>query len=237
MRTVMVAPSEIAFLYDSCPRCSWRKVHGLQRPKEAMPKIFKTIDASMKLKVKDFYDAVGIPIKGTVSFEHVLGTPIVFEEYGVQLQIRGYVDKAVEMEDGTIRVCELKFADVDVNKYRGQVACYTRAIEHPAKGEGREVSACDFFFLQPLEDLIKVRNVDKDGRPVTESGPDQRMMFSFTGEVHHREVDVDRAWFDQKMDSIARIAAVESLPDAGEYCDYCATVKATIHCDATKVRT
>ena len=48
-RSVMLAPSDFAFLWDECPRCFYLKVVRKQgRPRTPFPKVFGTIDRAMK---------------------------------------------------------------------------------------------------------------------------------------------------------------------------------------------
>lgn len=228
MKTIKISPSEIAFLWDRCPRCWYRKVNGLQKPKEALPQMFRLVDQSMKLAVPAMCEAFEIPIKATCAFEKVLSAPIPFDEHGVQIVISGKVDKATEFDDNTFGLVELKMAEAsqaNIAKYRPQCHAYELALRNPASGDPREISRADMFFLQPTADLVKCRKVDS------------RTIFSFTGEVHHVPVEIDRAWFETTiLEEMARVAGSLELPAPGEFCDYCASLNATVHYDSNLAR-
>jgi hypothetical protein len=224
VKTVKIAPSEIAFLYDKCRACWYRKCHGLQKPKEQLPQMYSRVDKGMKalLGVKEMNEFFGIPAVSTCSFEHVISTPIVYEEHGCQIVISGKIDKAFVLEDGTLALIEYKMTEPserNVNNYSRQLHCYEMALRLPAKGEAREVSRMDLIFYEPFDDYARVKRA--------ESG--QIICTPTSGALIHRPVEIDRAAFERDViEEMAKIAGSPDMPEAGQWCDYCASLKASV---------
>ncbi len=220
MKTIRVTPSDIGFIWDKCRRCWYRKANGLQRVKEAFPVMFQTVDTGMKLAAPQICDVLGIEVKTFQRFEKVLSDVILFEEYGVQCQVSGKVDKCIEHADGTYGVIEYKMAPPtpeNVAKYKAQCHAYVEALENPVKGkQAHEVSTIDLIFLHPTEDMVACKKIDS------------RAFFSLKGEIHHVAMDIDRAWFhDTVLRPMAECAGSLEMPPPGEWCEFCASIRAT----------
>ncbi len=228
MKTIKVSPSDLAYLWSACPRCWFRKVHGLQKPKDAFPLIVNHVDASMKVRAADLCAIYDIPVKSMCSFERVLSELIPFDKFGVNLQISGKVDKAAELTDATTAIFEMKMTEptaANVAKFKPQVHAYVWALASPVRGEPKTVSRADLFFLEPVQDNIRcVRH-------------GERTLFSFTGEVSHVPVDLDLAWFHETvLTPMAKCAGSLEMPDADPGCHYCASVQATVQYDSGLAR-
>lgn len=218
MKTVKITPSEIGFLFDRCQRCWWGKVNGIQKPRDAFPVMFQTVDSAMKLAVKDIYTMFEIEIASTCSFEKVLSAPIIFEDLGIQFVISGKVDKAVTFSDDTYGIAEFKMAEAtakNIEKYWPQTMCYEWALRDPANGRACEVSRVDLFFLTPCQDAVRGKKIG------------DRAMFSFTGEIQHVPVEIDRSRFEQRvLRPMAEVAASIKPPEPGQWCETCASLRA-----------
>jgi hypothetical protein len=216
VKTVFVSPSDINYTYDRCQRCWYRKINKLQKPKEALPAVFQRIDGGMK----ECYDVAvlrsfGIPAQSLLQFEWVQSKPIEFEEYGVQLVIRGKMDKAAVLDDGSCGIAEFKTSEFTDRKVRGfsrQVHAYEIALRTPERGLPLDVSRMDLIFFQPYEQ--GTFRVKPHG---------EKMIGSLMGELIHREIPIDRSEFETFLGGMAKVAG-GAIPDAGAQCEYCMSV-------------
>jgi hypothetical protein len=227
MQTIKIAPSDFAFLYDRCRRCWYRKVHGLQKPKESLPKLYKMVDGGMKATIghEQIRDWWGIPAKAVVKVEYITSDLIVFEDLGVQLYISGYVDKVFVLDDDDIGIFEFKMTDAtpeNVFKYSRQTHAYQLALERPAKGDPRPVGRIDLAFFQPSEGWSKFKHME-----------DGRVFFTPTsGYLIHHPVEMDRPHFQNVvLRELAEVAGSLDMPEASPECEFCATVGATVQFD------
>lgn len=218
MKTIIVSPSDINYMFDRCPRCWYRKVNKIQKPKEVLPKVFNNIDAGMKEAYDlEIIQGLGIHATSIVSIETVRSRPISFPEYGVDLVISGKLDKAVMLEDGTLAIVEFKTAEFDEWKVKGfsrQTHAYEMALRIPEKGQAREVSEIHLVFFQPYhKKTFRVKTIGVG-----------RVIGSLLGDLIHREIELDRGAFDKFLEGMAKVAGSSTLPNPGRHCDFCQCV-------------
>jgi len=162
-----LSPSDLVFLYSECPRCFYLKVRGLvNRPRTPMPKIFTTIDTTMKACLKGQRTekfAAGIP-QGTFEYSErwVESTPITVPGCISTCSFRGRFDNLIQLDTGDLGLADLKTChrrDEHVLLYGRQLHAYTWSLEYPAAGAfsitlvrrmGLLVFEPDVFFKLPF---------------------------------------------------------------------------------------
>jgi hypothetical protein len=144
-RFYKLSPSDLVFLWQECPRCFYQKVvDGVQRPRSPMPKIFTNIDSLMKVRLNGRRTedlAPGMP-PGALDFgeKWVESTPIRVPGSSITVALRGRLDIAVRLDDGTHGVVDFKTAErraAHVPLYGRQLHAYAWALERPASGRFR----------------------------------------------------------------------------------------------------
>jgi len=155
--TWALSPTDLTFLGDECPRCFYNKVVLKQpRPRAPFPRVFGLIDRAMK----DFF--LGQRTEGLVpgmapgviggGDRWVKSAPIVPPGCTSGCCIRGRVDVLVDYDDGTTGVVDFKTSELGpaaIEKYMRQLHAYAIALEHPASGPARAVSALGLLCFEP----------------------------------------------------------------------------------------
>jgi hypothetical protein len=138
--TVLISPSDFAFLYDQSKWGFYNKYkNGIKRPMVIMPKIFALIDRSFKESFldqnlnticKELPDAIFQDAnKWVVSKE--ISNPSYPD---VKVQIRGKIDAVFAYPDGSFAIIDLKTSEVSeqyVEKYKRQLMAYSYAVKNP----------------------------------------------------------------------------------------------------------
>lgn len=156
-RTVSLAPSDFAFLWDECPRCFYLKVVcKKRRPRTPFPAVFGRIDRAMK----SFYmgqraDTLtpGMP-KGVIggADRWVRSAGLTTPGSGTICELRGSLDALVHCDDGTVGVIDFKTSEPTadhVATYSRQLHAYALALEQPQTGPSVEVSALGLLCFLP----------------------------------------------------------------------------------------
>lgn len=213
MRTVYLAPSDLKYVLDECPRCWWLKTRGIQTLREPMPNVFREMDKSMKASIGvDEVKAFGIPAVHEIPFGRIART-LEFPEHGVKIQIRGYLDKAFELEDETLAVIDFKVSfseKADLTTYARQLHCYVSCIEDPINIAREVTNICLIVFAPSGKFRIDRRQ-------------DNVVFAAQTGILHHYPLELDRVTFYEQIEAIAKLAGGE-LPGPGHGCVRCHSV-------------
>ena len=214
MQTFTLYPSDFGFLYQECKACFYNKYkHNLWRPKFNMPSIFTKIDGQMT----SFYDGKSPKIINpelpegiiTLGGTDVKSRPVRFEEYDIELIIKGKIDSIILFEDNTIGIIDFKTTQIDERKarlYFHQLSGYSVCLEHN-------------------DELVNHKfKVSKLGLAVFEpdlySQDDSRAKFE--GNFSWLEIPQDKPKFKLFLREIAELLSrdsVESDPRCG-YCKY-----------------
>jgi hypothetical protein len=134
MTTYNIAPTDLTFLLNDCPRCFHHKVVNKSvRFYSPMPSVFNKIDACMKAA----YDGAEI-LGATLETKNVTvkSTPISITPT-IELVIGGRMDAIGTFADGELLVPDFKTSamkDEYSELYWRQLMAYTTALENPAKG-------------------------------------------------------------------------------------------------------
>ena len=146
----MRSPSDFAFHWDDCQRCS-RQPHPRSPfpvPRSPFPSVFGKIDRAMKdrcLGDRSETVASGMP-EGVIGGgdRGVMSVPVVLPGGDRPVLIRGQVDVLVDFDDGPVGVGDFKTtlpkAD-HLATYSRHLHAYAWALEHPAGGPAAPVSA------------------------------------------------------------------------------------------------
>lgn len=200
MTTYSIAPTDLTFLLNDCPRCFHHKVvNKSSRFYSPMPSIFNKIDSCMKAA----YD--GSELLGAVLATQnvtVKSTPISITP-SIDLVIGGRMDAIGTFPDGKILVVDFKTSalkDDQSDMYWRQLMAYATALEHPAKGSSVSVKQLALIPVTPESMTI-------DG------------MFKFSSAI----VNLPRN--DEKWDNfLAHVVAplLQSEPEGKFNCPHCA---------------
>ena len=158
-RSFKLSPSDLVFLWQECRRCFYQKVvDGVPRPRSPMPKIFTNIDSLMKLRLNGRRTeelAPGMP-PGLLDFgeKWVESVPIRISGFSTTVALRGRLDIAIRLDDGTHGVVDFKTAErraEHVPLYGRQLHSYAWALERPAAGRFRldAVRALGLLVFEP----------------------------------------------------------------------------------------
>lgn len=209
-----LSPSDFAFLWEECKRCFYLKVvHGFNRPRSPMPKIFTKID----LLMKDFFADRSVPdvipelpagrvIPGE---EWVESAPIFIKEHNCSLYLKGKYDTVLSFEDKTYGVIDFKTSESKsehVALYSRQLHAYAYALENPAPGK---------FGLSPIS-RMGLLCVEPNKMVRTESG-----RYSYEGKPVWLECPKDMDSFMSFLSDVAAILQEPELPESGSTCEWC----------------
>lgn len=204
-RPKYIAPSDLSYMYDRCPRCYWLKLHGVVGPSDKLPGVFRDIDRAQKQGISiEAVRELGIPATEFIARDKVASKPEVFG--GTLLTISGYTDRRVRLEDGTIGIIDFKTSHPRVEhmaRFWRAMSAYQYAIEHGAAPE--EVTLLALLVFTPAE----FKTSPKDTRAV-----------AYTGRLTRIDVDIDRPKFVKLLEAIGTMLAKEDMPAAGA-CDVC----------------
>jgi hypothetical protein len=127
-----------------CQRCWWLKHRAeLPPPGAPYPEVTRVADESMKMAFLGM-DVSWLDIPGTVRPDKktwVLSSP--YEANGGQIEIGGFADAIVDLNDGTVGVIDYKMTNPKpstADRYQTQLNAYAYAMENPIEGEPLEVS-------------------------------------------------------------------------------------------------
>ena len=206
-----VAPSDLSYMYDKCPRCYWLKANGIVGPSDVLPGIFRDIDRMQKEGIGlESLRALGIPAAKFIEKERVVSKPA--EHGGSMLVISGYTDRRVRLDDGTLAIIDFKTSKPRVDgvaRFWRAMSAYQYAIENNSDGSAEQVTLLSLVVFSPSK--FKMRTDD-----VTQA--------AYTGSLVRMDVPADRPKFDAFLRGLGETLASTELPRAGS-CDTCR------HCD------
>jgi hypothetical protein len=210
---VKLAPSDLTFLWEECPRCFWLKAKGvLKRPSAPFPKIFSRLDQQTK---DYFFDrrteemADGLP-PGRVAFggRRVRSAPIPVLNTASTVVLAGSIDTALAFDDGSFGIIDFKTSEPKsqhVSFYGRQLHAYALAVEHPAEGAIR---------LHPVSQLGLLCV-----EPTAMIGLDVGV--AYKGETQFLEVPRDDQAFVAFLSQVLLLLERPEPPDAAPGCRFC----------------
>jgi hypothetical protein len=207
-----LAPSDFAFLWDECPSCFYRKVAlGQPRPSAPFPTVFGSIDRSMKKAMlgRQLEDlASGSPRGRLVGADTwVKSQPYVQPGCETACVMRGRVDILIELEDGGTGIVDFKtveVSDAHIARYARQLHAYAFALEHPATGTPRPISALGLLCFSP-------GHFEANGQ-----------LASLVGALRWIEVPRDDVGFDVTLGDVVSVLERPEPPVSGPQCAWCA---------------
>ncbi|GAB0496145.1 hypothetical protein MMPV_007455 [Pyropia vietnamensis] len=140
-RAFRLAPSDFAFLWDSCARCFYLKAHGmLYRPRAPFPSVFGTIDLEMKRYFRGRLTGEVLPAMPPGEFlcededAWVESVPLSVPGHSSTVYIRGKLDCLVRDENDEYGVIDFKTSSVSKSlaTYSRQLHAYAFALECPS---------------------------------------------------------------------------------------------------------
>ncbi len=208
-----ISPSDLTFLYGSCPLCFTLKVrHGVTQPSIPMPSIFSSIAEAQETFFTGKRTEEVLPSlpPGVIRFgeEKVRSVPLEFSGSGTPLVINGRFDSLVQLDDGNWALLDFKTGqpgEAMAAMYSRQLHAYVRAMEQAAEG---------FPSIKPITRLGLLSFVPEDVRQETP----QRQLLG--GSLEWTEVERDDAGFDAFLAEVAGVLDGDP-PDATEDCLWC----------------
>jgi hypothetical protein len=139
-----IYPSDLTWLYASCPRCFALKLkHKVGRPEAGFPQIFSKIDSAIKkhcLALERTELVCAAMPKGRFLADapkSVLSRRFSIAGLGSSFELRGKPDALVEWDTGGYGVIDFKTSAIragNVGNYGNQLEIYASALEQPAGG-------------------------------------------------------------------------------------------------------
>ena len=146
-----ISPSDLTFAWNDCHRCLWLYYnYGVKNP-TFLPLVGDLADMQER-----YFDGASshhmdpaIPAGKVLDRgKFVVSKPIEINGAPTKFAIRGKYDILMEFDDGTYGVIDCKFQARDTDKsdfYAPQLEAYAFALENPAKGEPKKISALGLF--------------------------------------------------------------------------------------------
>ena len=143
---------------DWCRRCWWlSQNHQIKPPSMPFPEVTRVADEGMKAAFAGTrLDWLGI--NGTVRQDKkiwVLSKP--YDVPGGQLEIGGFPDALVDMDDGTVAVVDFKMTTpmpYPATRYEPHLNAYQYALENPVEGDPLTVSALWLICWAPKQMIV-----------------------------------------------------------------------------------
>lgn len=155
MKEIWLSPSDLSYFWSDSKVGFYDKyVLQIQRPKQAFPSVFNTIDLTMK----DCFDKVdsstivkGAP-QGKITHEeiHVQSKLITLGDY--KIGFKGKIDCLLASEDDTYYVVDYKTTHISEklqNIYFLQLMAYAYCLENPLVGQAKKISGLGLIVFQP----------------------------------------------------------------------------------------
>ena len=215
---VRLAPSDLTFLWEECPRCFWLKVNGvLKRPSAPFPKVFSLIDHQMK----DYFlgrrteEIASCLAPGRVAFgdRGLRSAPLAVPGHQMRVVLAGRMDTALAFDDGSYGIIDFKTAeprDAHVPFYGRQLHAYAMAAEHPARGALRldPVTALGLLCVEPVAMVEAPDGVAYEGCP------------------HYVEVPRDDGAFIAFLSQVLFVLERPEPPEPASGCAFCSYLAA-----------
>lgn len=199
MSTYNIAPTDLTFLLNDCPRCFHHKVvNKSNRFYSPMPSVFNKIDSCMKAAY-DGTEVLGATL--TTKSLTVKSAPIRISPT-IDLIIGGRMDAIGAFSDGELLVLDFKTSamkDEYSDLYWRQLMAYVTALESPAKGF---TSSCKAIALIP----VTPESMTIDG------------LFTFTSSIVQLDRDQEK-WTDFLAQTVAPLLQTE--PEGKFNCPHC----------------
>jgi PD-(D/E)XK nuclease superfamily len=200
MTTYNIAPTDLTFLLNDCPKCFHHKVvNKSARFYSPMPSVFNKIDSCMKAAY-DNAEVLG-SVLATKSIT-VKSTPISITPT-INLVIGGRMDAIGTFANGETLVVDFKTSALKTehsDMYWRQLMAYAMALENPAKGSSVVVRQLALIAVVPESMTI-------DG------------LFSFSSSIIELDRN-DERWIDFLSQVVAPLLQIE--PEGKFNCPHCA---------------
>jgi hypothetical protein len=196
-------------------------VKKVRQPSSAFPSHYSKIDSAMKnafVNIPDGsfnrvgnYDGSGyLDFRVEKSTPYARSKPIIFEQLGVAIGIKGYGDALLTTPDGERVLVDNKTASHDLPKlakYRKQLSSYKYALENPLDPVKYPATTIDRMGLIVFDESeFAIENVDSA---------------RFSGALKWIEMDTDDEEFHGLIARVAELVALPKPPKAAEKCDFC----------------
>ena len=150
-RRANISPSDLTFSWDGCHRCLWLYYNHQIKAPMFMPTVAELADMQETyFKGCTTADMHPDMPEGTVHSHAgwVQSIPIQVDGKDSHLAIRGKYDLLIEFPDGTYGIVDCKMQARTSDKsafYSPQLEAYAYALENPAKGEPKKISALGIY--------------------------------------------------------------------------------------------
>lgn len=208
-RPTFLAPSDLSYMYDRCPRCFWLKLKGVKAPDDVLPGIFRDIDRAQKKGVSiESIRQLGIPAREFIAGDRVMSVPKQWG--GSELVVSGYTDRRVWLDDGTIGIIDFKTSAPKPDKmarFWRSMNAYRYAIENSEAPQ--QVTLLALLVFSPKDFHLR---------------KDHATEAFYKGQLQRVDIELDRPGFEKFLTTIGDMLACPDMPDSGS-CDICR------HCD------
>ena len=209
-----LAPSDLTFLWDECPRCFYLKVvHNFNRPAAPFPKIFSRIDRLMKDHFSGRSTETLSPDlpPGEIRFAdlRVTSDQVLFPGHSRACYIKGIADSLIAFADGSFGIIDFKTSEVRAEYaafYSRQLHAYAYALEHPAPGAPAlgPINRLGLFTVEPVR---------------MEASPSGQI--AYLGDVTWMEIPKDETGFLAFLEKVLSVLENPHLPECHPECKFC----------------
>lgn len=150
--TVKIAPSDFAYLFRECPRCTYLKLrHGLPRPYMPFPSVFHQLDKLLRghHDGRELRELIPDAPPGKINTRS-LSLKAEVERGGVVFRISGRTDAHIDHPDGSMTILDFKVtgSDPQADRYLCQLAAYALGAEQTLH---RPVAAVGLLIVTPVD--------------------------------------------------------------------------------------
>jgi ATP-dependent helicase/DNAse subunit B len=157
MKQIWISPSDLSYFWSDSKVGFYDKyVLEINRPKQAFPSVFNTIDLKMKdsFDKKNILNIVDNSPAGKIVHDEINVRSKLLTLGDFQIGFRGKIDCLVEHDDGRHSVVDYKTTHLS-NKlteiYYLQLMAYAYCLENPLDGEPKKINNLGLIVFEPKE--------------------------------------------------------------------------------------
>ena len=211
---IKLAPSDLTFLWDECPRCFWLKLRlNFNRPRAPFPSIFSRIDSLMKDQFSDqplsAMSESFPPGRLYMTGKWVQSEPIELPGHNMRVYIKGIFDAVLAFDEGGYGLVDFKTSQASAEHlafYARQLRAYAYAMEHPAPNQ---------LLLAPV---TRMGLLAFDPSSLL---PQPQREMALAGALTWQECEIDEAAFLAFLEPVVSVLENSEPPAPGMDCSYC----------------
>jgi hypothetical protein len=155
MKDIWISPSDLSYFWSDSKVGFYDKyVLEIQRPKQAFPSVFNTIDLKMKDEFdnKMVLDFVKNAPEGILTHDELNVKSKTIKLGNFNVGFKGKIDSLLKHDDGSCSIIDYKtthISDKLTEIYFLQLMAYAFSLENPEIGEAKTISNIGLIVFQP----------------------------------------------------------------------------------------